>query len=385
MSSHQTQQELFALAPEELAQNIRVHILGLFNQNAQPGPEELIEQLQLRFGWPVRQLLLNVVRDMRADTTLKSAQRDYLRLTLTDTNLEAVLRDGARPEAEFKSTVDELFRRSAVYRKSAAFKDAVEFMARFRDYAPFNNMLIKLQKPACSFFATARDWKNRFKRAPKDDAAPMLILAPMHPIMLVYDLDSTEGAPLPEKFQNFANATGEITAETWERAQKNAERDGIFVQFKTLSSTYGGYAQRLGGNARRFKMQIVIHAELNLPSRFAVLCHELGHIYLGHLGSDSDNWWPCRGELTHASVEIEAEAVAYIVAQRMGLKTSSDEYLGTYLSDTDIPAGVSLELIAKVAGRIETMSRKELQPRKRPARASRSRPVRNDENEVSNE
>jgi hypothetical protein len=30
---------------------------------------------------------------------------------------------------------------------------------------------------------------------------------------------------------------------------------------------------------------------LGEPSKYGTLCHELAHIYLGHLGADRDHWW----------------------------------------------------------------------------------------------
>ena len=77
-------------------------------------------------------------------------------------------------------------------------------MGRFRDYAPYNNMLVRIQNPACGFYATANDWQKRFGRTLIEDARPMLILAPMHPVMLVYDLDQTEGSQLPAELENFS-------------------------------------------------------------------------------------------------------------------------------------------------------------------------------------
>ena len=47
MSSHQTQEELFTLAPEALARRIRSSILDLFNKRWQRGSEELIEQFEI--------------------------------------------------------------------------------------------------------------------------------------------------------------------------------------------------------------------------------------------------------------------------------------------------------------------------------------------------
>lgn len=63
-------------------------------------------------------------------------------------------RGGERPAREVESTVDSLSRERTAYRNSASFWEMVSFMANFRDYAPFNNLLVRLQNPSCSFFAT---------------------------------------------------------------------------------------------------------------------------------------------------------------------------------------------------------------------------------------
>jgi len=124
----------------------------------------------------------------------------------------------------------------------------------------------------------------------------MLILAPMHPVMLVYDLDQTDG-PLPEGLKQFAQFEGEWKPRWLEQTVRNAAvHDRIRVSFKSLSSTNAGFAAVARGTDR-WKMRIVIHNELDQPSRSGVLCHELAHIYLGHLGSDKDRWWAGRSEL----------------------------------------------------------------------------------------
>jgi hypothetical protein len=46
-------------------------------------------------------------------------------------------------------------------------------------------------------------------------------------------------------------------------------------------------------------------------SQFGTLCHELAHIYLGHLGTDREHWWPSRTDLDVRAVEIEAESSAF--------------------------------------------------------------------------
>jgi hypothetical protein len=63
-----------------------------------------------------------------------------------------------------------------LYRSSEAFKEMVAFMGGFRDYAPYNVMLVRLQNRSCGFFAPAPDWWKRHQRCLIDDARPMLIL-----------------------------------------------------------------------------------------------------------------------------------------------------------------------------------------------------------------
>lgn len=103
-------------------------------------------------------------------------------------------------------------------------------------------------------------------------------------------------------------------------------REKEFFDFIKHSTTSAGFATLVRGEVKE-KMRILIHNELDEPSKFGVLCHELAHIFVGHLGSERDRWWPSRQNLTHDSVEIEAEAVAYTITQRLGLKGSSEAYL----------------------------------------------------------
>ena len=184
----------------------------------------------------------------------------------------------------------------------------------------------------------------------------MLILAPMHPVMLVYSLDQTEGLDLPDELNRFSKFEGEWNPDWLRRTIENAEKhDRIRVDFRILSSTSTGFATLARGDCDR-KMRIVIHEGLDSSSRFGVLCHELAHIFLGHLGTDGDHWWPSRTDLHARAVEIEAEATAFIVTSRFGLAGSSAAYVSRYLGRGPLPASVSLDQIAKVAGRIEQMA-----------------------------
>ena len=134
-------------------------------------------------------------------------------------------------------------------------------MAKFRRYSPYNNMLVRTQNPACSFYATQTDWEHRFKRALKEDARPMLILAPMHPVMLVYELDQTIGDKLPDLLAEFARTDGLVPPGSLGRLIENAATYGIEVAFRSQSSTLAGFATCYRGGAD-WKMRVVVHDAL---------------------------------------------------------------------------------------------------------------------------
>ena len=88
--------------------------------------------------------------------------------------------------AATRSLLDQLFSDSRLYTKSRDYKDLLDFVARLRNFAPFNAMLLQVQKPGLSYAASAHDWSVRFGRRPKEGARPLLILWPCGPVALVY-------------------------------------------------------------------------------------------------------------------------------------------------------------------------------------------------------
>jgi hypothetical protein len=60
----------------------------------------------------------------------------------------------------------------------------------------------------------------------------------------------------------------------------------------------------------------------------------------------------------------KSEAAAYIASVRVGLQPSSAQYVSGHLKDGAVPPSVSAEMIVKVAGKLEEMSRHLLPARK---------------------
>jgi hypothetical protein len=334
----------------------------------QGSPAELLRALEGEAGWPGRLMLPGVLDELRCRADLPQAERKYLLYTLNAGAVAQALADGADPAQEHQSSLDHLFVLSRRFRRSKKFAEAVEFVARFRDYSPFNNMLVYMQNPLATYFATASHWRKAFGRTIKPEARGMLILAPRTPVLVVYDIADTEGPPLPEKLRDFGQTSGLLNPAVLERTVKNCERDGIQVVRQAMGPLQGGFAT-VRAPEPGWKMRVGLRADLDEAGAYAALCHELAHVYLGHVGADRDGWWPYRVSVTEAVAEIEAESAAYIVCARAGVRTRSAEYLSSFVEDSEDLDAISLDLISRVAARIEEMGRGLLPPRSGPERA----------------
>lgn len=345
----------------EKQSELEVFVASLL-KHQQPSANELLNETIKTFGGTVKQDLKEAVLNI-LQAEPKAFDKAYLQHLIDDGSLDQSIAN--YPDIELKRTIhseiDSLVQSGIQYRKSSAFQKVINFMAKFKDYSPFNNMLVHLQNPHCHYFATAKHWKTKFNRTLKEDATPMIILAPMHPVVLVYDMDQTEGEPIPEEIEKFAEYSGNWDDAYLARLTENAQKFKIRIDFKSLTSSLAGFAT-IANPHGEWKMRTVINNRFDNPTAFGTLCHELAHILLGHIDGDKDLWWPSRMNLSKASREIEAEAVAYIVTQRLGLNGRSNEYVSRYLEkDGNLPIGVSLDNIAKVASKLQKMTEKILQ------------------------
>ena len=126
--------------------------------------------------------------------------------------------------------LDRLFEEVGTYRSSKDYNELLKFVRRFRKYAPYNAMLLHVQKPGSQYVASAADWANRFNRRPKPGARPLVILRPFGPVAFVYELSDTEGDPLPQDIEDPFAANGLIANEELNRFIVHARFDGIRIQ-----------------------------------------------------------------------------------------------------------------------------------------------------------
>lgn len=301
-------------------------------------------------------------------------------------------REKSRPKPRKRSdrtetlaALDELFHAARRYRTSAEFMSLLQFVRGFRWYAPFNAMLIHVQRPGAAYCAPANRWRREYGRSIRTGAMPMVILQPMGPVMFVFDVGDTEplpgSAPLPVPVVNPHGATGGKVGSELPRTLENAKRDGVRAEERaSLGNQLAGFITiRVGAAARiefptrvkppesvsvPVRFDVVLDSGATAETKYATLVHELAHLYCGHLGTPDDSWWPDRRGLPKEAREFEAESVSYLVCGRLGITTPSAGYLSGYtVKNNEIPS-ISLDAVLWVAGLIESMGRRRLAKRK---------------------
>jgi len=229
-------------------------------------------------------------------------------------------------------------------------------MARFHNYSFGNILAIARQRPTATRVAGIRAW-NELGRFVKKGEKGIQILAPMigyrrrrdtaeqepnanqdakpAPALIgfravyVFDVGQTEGADLPE-FEH--NITGEVGAHR-DRMIAFLTAQNIKLEFNekiapALGVSYGGKVVLLSGQSK--------------AEEFTTLVHETAHELL-HKAE--------RRTMTTATVrETEAEAVAFIVGQAVGLEmgTASSDYIQMYAGNAALLAE-SLEVIQRTS------------------------------------
>ena len=274
------------------------------------------------------------------------------------------------------NAVDELCRASKRYRHSQAYMELLQFISRFPNYSPFNCFLLHTQNPSLSYVATAKTWWRKFKRQPMFDARPLVILAPMGPIRFVFDINETEGYPIPSAMlQPVKPKSGQLT-KIFNNMVFNCTIQGIRVAETQLDHAGGDTATRITPAIRKKYKSLDLKKDAHylifldelrsLEDKYASLAYELGHILCGHLGIDSNAWWSERRGLNVSGEGLEAESVAFLSCQRRGLELNAKNYLVDYTSKAQQLPTFSLNSVLQAVSYIEDMGKSRwTQPKKR--------------------
>jgi hypothetical protein len=260
-------------------------------------------------------------------------------------------------EEDERSLLDQLLADSRLYKTSQDYLNLLEFIARMRNFAPFNALLLQIQKPGLQFAASRHDWRERFRAEVNEDARPLLILWPFGPVALVYDVVDLVSGNIPVDAQTFV-AKGGMTEEHITKFIERMKSKDLAVSITDAGDGKAGSIQMTKPPTDKdtrgfYKMKI----NGNHPPavRFVTIAHELAHLFLGHIGEDKK--WGIkerrRGDKTQR--ELEAETVAFLVAKRNGVESRSETYLANYVQHHPTMDDLDFYQITRAAGQIETL------------------------------
>jgi hypothetical protein len=207
------------------------------------------------------------------------------------------------------------------------------------------------------YAASAYDWKHRFQRTVKAKARPLLIMWPFGPVALVYDMLDTEGRDVPKDAFAFY-AKGKIDDARITTIQKILADKEILTKPYDQGDNDAGFIRRLtrGKDKQTYsRYELGLNRNHNAAMSFVTLAHELGHLFLGHLGDDKKLGVQDRSTVIHRLREIEAESVAYIVCHRNGVMPRSAKYLNHFVQNGESTEGLDLYAITRAAGHIERL------------------------------
>ena len=285
--------------------------------------------------------------------------------------------EGAEWRKEEPRGVDELFASAKEYASSERFRELMAFTGSFKQFAPYNAMLIYLQRPGARFVLSPRDWMEHYDRVVSKDTRPILILSPNGPLRCLYDVVDTQLMPNgrtdlfpPELIQPFeGDLNRPVPPDMLQRLKDCLPFLGICFGTMRTGECLAGKIE-IGGRGdpdvvvpidREHAIQwppaysIRVAEGTSATVQFCAIVHELGHLFCRHVpdvygGKTRPRW------ISEEAEEFEAESVAWLVARRQGVSNPSHRYLAARLDHCgEIPEETSVEEIMKAATRVERM------------------------------
>lgn len=284
-------------------------------------------------------------------------------------------------EEQIKALTDQLEKGIKEVFTSEKYKAYLSTMAKFHSYSFNNSILIYVQKPNATMMAGFKTWQSLERQVKKgergirifaprpykvirdveavDPGTGEVLLDPNgKPIMekeersyvrfipvKVFDVSQTEGKALPtltEELQGEAQNYEALMAAIKEAAQ-------VPIRFDTWADSKKGYYNLTN-------QEIVIKSGMSERQTVKTAIHETAHSILH---TDKEHL------KDSATMEVEAESVAFVVCQHFGLDTSdySFGYLASWSSGKELPElKASLQTIQKTSdgliGKLEHLMKK---------------------------
>ena len=239
--------------------------------------------------------------------------------------------------------------------ESEAFKNYLKTLSKFHDYSLNNTILIAMQKPDATLVAGYTAWQKNFGRQVQKGEQGIRILAPtpykkqmevdrvdpitrqpiLNPdgstakelkevmvpafkVVNVFDVSQTDGRPLPTI--GVVELTGSVS--NYEMFFEALKRScPVPIGFEDIPSGAKGYYHTVD-------QRIALQEGMSEVQTAKTLIHEMAHQKLHSI--DPKELPPEEPRLTRNAKEVEAESVAYTVAQHYGIETS--DYSFAYIA-----------------------------------------------------
>lgn len=281
---------------------------------------------------------------------------------------------------EIKSNLDALWSRVAQYRSSKQYMEMMHACASFRELAPYNAMLIQMQRPSARYVLTEKQWFDQYKRRIKPNARPMIILVQFGPVDFVFDISDTYADSLfKETDENILDRIAEpyktkkpVTKKVLDTLIGNLAFYGIELDRNFISGS--SYAAQIERRNDLQSMEVRVNKENTLVWKasyllsvrngagegecFASICHELAHLFCRHISMPSkwtEKRWDTR-RIGHELEEFEAESTSWLICERLGIGNPSEEYLTNFVGkNEEVAPNVSIERILAATSEIERM------------------------------
>lgn len=248
---------------------------------------------------------------------------------MTASSLEVVV--GVSKQPDVHALIEQLSQGIEQLGDEGKWQEYLAAQARFHQYSFANTMLILHQRPDATSVAGFRAWQKMGRTVRRGERA-IWIVAPVlrsgeraerevagFRRVAVFDLSQTEGAALVSICQPLE---GEDDNGSFRALCGVASRLGFDVERCTL-------ADGVFGDCTYATRRIRIAASASPAQAVKTLAHELAHALLHEHADD------------RALAELEAESVAYIVCQSLGLDTKrySFGYVTTWAGGTSVALG----------------------------------------------
>jgi hypothetical protein len=240
------------------------------------------------------------------------------------------------------------------------------FLTKFHNYSFRNSLLIMLQNPEATLVAGFNDWKNKHHRYVKKGEKGLKILAPVpykikvevpvlddndNPVVIngktlteektvdrlsfkvvsVFDISQTDGEPIPQLVSELTTQVKDYS-DLFSAISNFTDCPIEFIDIQGSAHGYYSYTTN----------EIKIDNGMSEAQNIKTLIHEVAHSRLHTIDDD----------LTRNEKEVQAESIAYIVANHFGIDTSdySFEYIASWSSNKELTElSASLDIIQKEA------------------------------------